>query len=184
MVIPRYFCILPRVISILAIFPYSASMSARTLEKMSVSTCDIFVYSTFQSMVHCLSFTIFLSRTSHIRIPDSPFLLVFWRVFVQSINYASRLPYIYIALLDSAYIHLFPWIYICRWSPCSRLGRYIWVESLLPHPSWRVCLLCCNKFVESLLEFQQLLNPGPLLCQSCMISWIPRWEQSVTMYPT
>ena len=56
----------PRVMIIFAIFPYSMSISERTLETISGSTCDKFRSSTCQSMVHCLSLTIlFITHQSY-----------------------------------------------------------------------------------------------------------------------
>ena len=57
MFILSYLWILPRVMIISVIFPYSESMIERKLEKILESTCDIFRLSTCQSMVHYLPLT-------------------------------------------------------------------------------------------------------------------------------
>ena len=58
MVIPRYLYIFPCVVVIIEIFPYSASVSERTLEKVLGSTFYRFRLSTFEIIVHILSLMI------------------------------------------------------------------------------------------------------------------------------
>ena len=150
MVTPRYLCILPRVMVIFTIYPYSASISERAPDTMSVSKCHIFSSSTFQSMLHCLSLTTFLWLTSHICFSDIPCLLGFRRVFyrrsmkpIEFHRYPSWLLHTYISLRG----------YLCINVPFSRIGWYNQVDSPFNPPSWCVCLVFSNKLVEGLLWF-------------------------------
>ena len=110
MVIPRDLWVLPHMMVIYSIFPYSVTMSARTLEIMSGSTCDIFRSSTFQSMVHFLHFTGFFIAHQTYSFLWQPISYILLESFVRNISDDSRLTYI--AFLDYEYIHFFPAIYI------------------------------------------------------------------------
>ena len=94
-----------------SIFPFSASMSAKTLETMLESTCNIFRSSTCQSLMHCLPLPIiFVSLVDH-----------FSRIF-ESFSIIAVMP-LGFCLYPSWILYTFIFYrgYLDRLNPCSRL---------------------------------------------------------------
>ena len=136
MVILRYLCILPCVMVIFAIFPYSSCVLARTRETTSESTCNIFRSLTCQSIVNFFSFDKLVHHT--------PVVLVslvahFLYNLVKNLPESSNAPRgAYIAFFASAYMH-----FISRISICTKALYYsgsIYYSRVTVDPSVFICI--------------------------------------------
>ena len=88
------------------IFPYYASMSARTLGTKAGLTCDFSRSYTYQSILHCLlSMILFMTHQSYSFL-WYPISYKLFEMFAQKSSDASSVPYI--DLLASLYIHFLP----------------------------------------------------------------------------
>ena len=157
MVLLRYLCTLPRVMVIFSILPYSASMSARNLEKRQgrhVMYSDHW-YAIVQCIVSCQWSCSW--NTSRIYFSDIPFILSFLKVLPKRLVMPLVL-YRYPSWLLHKCTSF--QVYICRWNIYNIPDQSLKVGWSYPLPVWFVYLPCHSWFAGRLLGCRRLLNPG------------------------
>ena len=156
MSILRYFWILSYVMVIFAVFLSYASISARTRQTTSESTCNILVSSTYQIIFHFFLWSYYSSHTSRTCFSDSLFSLDFWKVF--PVRVATPLGCcIYPSLIPQRCI-------FCPGYP----DKYPPFESTFSPTFLYLYFLCPNQFVENILEYHQFLRHSLTLRQLYM----------------